>query len=454
MKNNLWQNLTERISAPLVERKLRQQLQQIEMANETEPGYFPLTGTERERSAAERYDLMQQALTAWRVNPLARRMVGLTSQYVVGGGFQLDCNHAYTLAFIQSFWKHPLNHMLVRTMEWCDELTLSGNLFLLLTTDAGGMSYVRAVPASRIEEIQTRAADSEQPVCFVPRPTFNTLDAAPWPAYDPLEDTPQNDGSFHPVMLHYSINRVVGSVWGESDLAPVLRWLARYANWLEDRARLNRYRTSFMYVVKGRYQNETERLARQRALNTQPPTPGSILVTGEGEEWDVLHPRLESQESGQDGLALKKMLAAGAGLPLHFLAEPESATRTTAEAAGGPTYRHYEQRQQYFSWMIGDILRAVLRRAAWYDPSVDANTEVIVRGADISARDNLALAQAAGQIIPVLNTLRDRELIDDEELLRLAYRFCGEKIEEVHKNNAQEKTGKVKSNQGGANGDQ
>jgi hypothetical protein len=432
MKATLWERITERISTPYVEKKRREQLQQLDIANEAPQGYFPLLGGERERAAAERYDVMQQSLTAWRINPLARRIVELTSQYVVGGGFQLDCDDAHTLAFLQTFWKHPLNRMLVRCMEWCNELTLTGNLFLLLSTDAGGMSYVRAVPSNCIEEIQTRPDDSEQALAYVPRASFSISDSVPWPAYDALEDSQQPDGTFPSIMLHYTVNHIVGSVWGESDLAPVLRWLARYANWLEDRARLNRYRTSFLYVVKGRYQNETERISRQRVLNNHPPTPGSILVTGEGEEWDVLHPRLESQESGLDGLALKKMLAAGAGLPLHFLAEPESATRTTAEAAGGPTYRHYEQRQQYFGWLLGDVLGAVTRRAAYYDPALDVHAAVTIRGADISARDNLALAQAAGQIIPVLSTLRDRDLIDDSELLRLAYRFCGEKLEEVH----------------------
>ena len=148
------------------------------------------------------------------------------------------------------------------------------------------MSYVRAVPASSIEEIQTRNEDSEQVLAYVPRSAFTLPGTPSWPAYDPLDDQPESDGSYRTVMLHYAINRTVGGVWGESDLAPVLRWQARYANWLEDRARLNRYRTSFLYVVKGRYQNESERLSRQRVLNAQPPTPGSILVTGEGEEWD------------------------------------------------------------------------------------------------------------------------------------------------------------------------
>ncbi len=69
----------------------------------------------------------------------------------------------------------------------------------------------------------------------------------------------------------------------------------------------------------------------------------------------MLNPELESGDAATDGLALKKMIAAGAGVPLHFLAEPESATRTTAEAAGGPTFRRFEQRQQFFLWMLGDL---------------------------------------------------------------------------------------------------
>ena len=168
-------------------------------------------------------------------------------------------------------------------------------------------------------------------------------------------------------MLHYAINRPVGAVRGESDLAPLLRWLSRYAAWLEDRARLNRYRNAFLYVVKARYASEAERLARQAALNANPPAPGSILVTDESETWDVISPKLEADDAGDDGLALKKMIAAGAGLPLHFLAEPECATRTTAEAAGGPTFRHFEQRQEFFLWMMGDLARIALRRRARLD---------------------------------------------------------------------------------------
>ncbi len=387
-------------------------------------GEFP-----SERYAPDREEILRQALEAWRVNPLARRVVGLTSQYVVGGGINFSCPHEPTAAFLREIWEHPLNRMAVRVYEWCDELTRSGNLFLLLSTDAAGMSYLRAVPASQVRAIHSRAKDPDQETGYEMQPDrLSSTEPVHWQAYDPRTDAPREAGGFDTVMLHYAVNRPVGAQWGESDLAPILRWLSRYSAWLEDRARLNHFRNAFLYIVRARFASDAERRSRQSALNTAPPSPGSILVTDENENWDTLHPRLEADEAGHDGLALKKMLASGAGIPMHFLAEPEGATRTTAEAAGGPTYRHFEQRQRFFLWMLEDVLGAAVNRRSMVDHHVSRRASIRLHGADISARDNISLAMAAGNISPTLYALRDRGLIDDAELLRLVYRFCGESL--------------------------
>ncbi len=425
MKSSLWSRTVGRLFGGEIRRQVRAGL-----ALETDAtfalGASSAGSTERDRQMPNRQEVFEQALEAWRVNPLARRLVELTTQYVVGGGIAIQCKHAPTARFLEAFWNHPLNHMAVRAYEWCDELSRSGNLFVLLSTDASGMSYVRAVPAADVAEIHARPNDVEQPLTFLPRASLAQLNPLPWPAYNPAEDAPNADGSFPPVMLHYAINRPVGAQWGEPDLAPLLRWLSRYANWLEDRARLNRFRTAFLYVVRSRFSTEGDRLARQQRLNASPPTPGSILVTDENETWEVISPRLESDEANTDGLALKKMIASGAGVPLHFLAEPESSTRTTAEAAGGPTYRRFEQRQSFFLWLVRDVLQAALNRRALVDRRVDARARIDVHGADLSARDNVALGMAANHIMSALTELRDRELIDDAELVRVAYRFFGE----------------------------
>ncbi len=388
----------------------------------------------RERPTASRAEILRQALEAWRVNPLARRLVGLTTQYVVGGGILIHCDHPATQNFLHSWWNHRLNQLHLRVFEWCDELTRSGELFLLLTTDASGMTYVRAIPAAEITEIETAANDLQQETAYLQATGIAAQPEKRWLAYAQEVDAGDlqgeyAQGEFTPVMLHYAINRAVGAVRGESDLGPLLKWLARYASWLEDRARLNRYRNSFVYVVKSHFQSEAERRARQQTLAAVPPAPGSILVVDESESWEVLNPQLQSQDAGEDGLALKKMIAAGGGVPLHFLAEPEGSNRSTAESAGGPTFRHYQQRQEFFCQVLADVAHVAVARRALLDAQVDPLARIEAQGADLSARDNASLAVATATITAALTNLYAAGLIDAPELLRMVYRFAGEVVD-------------------------
>jgi hypothetical protein len=417
-------SIIDNLFSKQIQRAVRKQLAVIENENTFLIGTRSASQSDRDRFSYDRNDILEQSLEAWRSNPLARRIVELTSQYVVGGGLEISCKHKPTAKFIDSFWNHRLNHIPIRLFEMCDELTRTGNLFLLLSTDPAGMSFVRVIPTQNIDEIISAPNDIEQPQKFILKATYDDLQAKEYPSYDQNQDDPTKA-----VILQYAVNRPAGAQWGEPDLAPLLRWLSRYSNWLEDRARLNRYRNAFLFVVSAKFASEAQRIARQKALNANPPPPGSILVTDENEVWSIIAPKLESREAAADGLSLKKMIASGAGIPMHFLAEPESSTRTTAEAAGGPTYRHYEQRQEYFLWLIEDLIHVVVSRRALLDSTIKPSTEIKLIGADISSRDNISLAMAAGNILPVLMELRDRQLIDDPEFLRLVYRFTGETID-------------------------
>jgi hypothetical protein len=394
----------------------------VENENTFLVGARSLGGDYREMYEYSRMEVLEECLEAWRYNPLARRIVGLTSQYTVGGGITLSCEHKATQEFINEFWEHRLNQMSAAVYEWADELTRSGELFISLSTDSAGMSYARAVPACNIVEILTQPNDIKQELRYV-EASGEGIEGRTWPSVESALD-------WEPCMLHFAINRPVGVVHGESDLAPLLRWLKRYAGWLEDRARLNRWRNTFAWVVSNNFTSEAERAARQASLSAAGPEPGSILVKDHTETWEVIAPKLDSGNAGEDGLALKKMIAAGAGVPLHFLAEPESSTRTTSESAGGPTYRHFEQRQKFFIWLLHDLLvQVVRRRAGVAGGGVEPSAKISVTGADLSARDNAAQAIAASSIINAMKEMRDRGIIDDSEMARMVYKFAGEVVE-------------------------
>ncbi len=313
--------------------------------------------------------------------------------------------------------------------EWCEELSRSGNLFILFSTDLEGMTYVRAIPAQLIEALRTRPNDTEQITAFEFKPQYQLRHETDDPFSGqiiPAVDW-QPSGS-DPAMLHFAINRPLGMLWGEPDLSPLLKWISRYSNWLEDRARLNRYRNSFLFVVRTRLSGETQRLQRQRQLNAIPPEPGSILVTGDQEEWSVLAPRLESNEANQDGLALKKMIAAGAGIPLHYLAEPESENKASAQSAGESTCRHFEQRQRIFLELIQMVLRQVLLRSGQAQLQPEADCQIRMIGDDISSADNLTLSAASLNISRSLKEMHQLGIVDHAELRRILYRFMDEEL--------------------------
>jgi hypothetical protein len=434
---NIFSRFLSSIVSPIIKDSIREQLTVTEDDNTFFVGTRRYGETDRDRLEYNRQDVLEDCLTAWRDNPLARRIVELTSQYVVGSGFDIKVTPArietqagtpseeQAKTFIEKFWDHRLNRMDSRIVELCDELTRTGNLFIMLSTDASGMSYIRTLPATNIDQIISAENDIEQPVSFITK-AGEDMQPITYPAYSAQNDAQGEDGAFTPVVIHYAINRPAGAQWGEPDLAPLLPWLTRYSAWLQDRVRLNRFRNAFLYVVSGTFVNEDARKARQTTLAANPPSPGSILVCDESETWSVISPKLEASEAKEDGMAIKKLIASGVGIPLHFLAEPEGTNRTTAESAGGPTFRRFEQRQKFFMWLLKDLLNIVITRRAQVDKSFNPDVVLQIAGADISARDNVAHSIAAVNILNALERLKDMGLISDRELLRATYRFSGE----------------------------
>jgi hypothetical protein len=373
-----------------------------------------------DRYSYDRAKVLAECLRAWRVNPIARNIVRVISAFVVGKGMDISSPHKASDKFLKDWWTHRLNRIDRQLRDWQDEMTRTGNLFFLFSVDEAGMSYVRAVPAELIEEIEHTKNDVMQETSFKPK----DLNAAAWPVYDPMAE----QTSF---MLHYASNKPVGASWGEPDLAPMLPWIGRLSSMLEDRVRLNRFRNAFMYIVQGNFATPADKAARQRELNATPPTPGSILVTDPSEQWGIINATLDSFDAQMDIQEVKKFIAAGVNFPLHWLAEPETSGRSTAEAAGTPTFRTLEQTQDAFVFMLSDMAKIALSIRKRVDARVNVDAEIELNYPDITERDNGSLALAANRIWPVAIDLFDRKMIDAEEVVYLIYRMMAEPYEPV-----------------------
>jgi len=383
----------------------------------TDNNFFPggMSGAYTDRNTWDRKKVFAELLRAWRVNPIARRIVRLTRSFVLGKGLAINCEDPATQTFLREWWNDPLNKFKKNIKRWVDENTRTGNLFFLYTVQTNGMTNIRAVPAEQIEEIISKDNDIEQEIKYTKDSTGEDY----YEAYDPL----QEQKTF---MLHFASDQPVGSAWGEGSLTPVLVWIGRFATWLEDRVRLNHFRSVFMYVVRGQFVNDTAKRNREKELNMNPPKPGSILVTDASEDWGILSANLDSFDASVDGMAIKKMIAAGVGFPLHYLAEPEGSTQTTADAAGTPTFRTLEETQDELFEMLIDMARVALQVRARTDSSIKPAAVITITGPDITERDNATLALALGRSYPHLADLFDREGIDSKEFIRLVYKQFAE----------------------------
>jgi len=389
------------------------------------PGWQPL-GTRLDRDWGALFQMQTDAVTAWRENPLARSIIRLTTDYVVGDGITLTSKYGPLQHFIDDFWNHPENLMAMRLPEMCAELARAGELFPALHHDPTGMSYIRMVPASTIDRLTWKLGDYESELTY--HEITETMAGHTW-----LSPRHAEARTTDALLLHYSVNKIIGCTRGESDLAPILIWLKRYSGWLEDRARLNWAARVFLWFVTV----PTNQIDAKRALYAATPEPGSVIVKDAGETWEMQTPNLQGRDAASDGRQLRYMIAAGVGVPLHFLGEGENTNLATAQAMQEPTMRQYRRRQLYFCYVLKDIvLTAYNHWVDFHGMSRRTATHAMLQAItpEINRDDNSALAIAARDIVQMLAALRAElrtsgiEPPDalNEKTFELAFRFAGE----------------------------
>jgi hypothetical protein len=233
-------------------------------------------------------------------------------------------------------------------------------------------------------------------------------------------------------MLHYSINRPLGALVGESDLTTMIPWLQRYSRMLEDRVRLHWAVRAFLWIVTV----PTNKVKSKREQYRTPPEAGSIIVKDEMESWEPVTPLLRGSDASHDLMAVRQMIDAGSGYPPHWRGESGDANLATATAMQAPTERHLIRRQKHFAYMLQDIVYIAYQRAAQVGKTRKLNDDdyealFVVAAPDISRTDNEALARASRDISTAFQTMTNDLALTGRPalaklLLRMIFKFAGE----------------------------
>ena len=421
MKQSSFNSLRQRAARWLV----GEQLASITARVDDSPGWGELTRRPHDYPASEALRLYADSLEAWRKNPLAWRIIAITTDYVIGDSISLSSPLRRFDRFIRAFWSHPKNRLDLRLEPMCDELNRSGDLFVaLFRNPADGMSYLRFVTKDRIRRIETAENDWESELVY-----YEQLESGGERQWLSPEH-PQADQA-EAVMLHYAVNRPVGALLGESDLTSMLPWLQRYSRMLDDRVRLHWAMRAFLWMVTV----PTEKVAAKREQYRTPPDSGSIVVKDKDESWEAVTPSLQGTDAQHDLKAVRGMIDAGSGYPPHWRGEAADANLATDQAMQAPTERHLMRRQDFFVFVLQDILVHAYRRMARLGlasplPHNDYSRLFSVNVPDISRQDNQMLAQAARDLAQAFQVMaaqlpqRSRSL--SRLMAQMVFKFAGE----------------------------
>lgn len=371
------------------------------------------------------------AREAFDKNPLARRLVLLTVAYVVGGqGIDLSSDYGPLQKLIGEF--SAANRLALKQADWCEELARSGELFISLHMGDDGVPLARAKPANEIREIRWLAGDYETETEFVEGDGISV--GRRWrSAWTALQGGEAADTNREPIMMHYAVNRPVGRLRGQSDLASVLPWLRRYSRWLDDRVRLNAAMRAFLWIVRA----PGAKLSSLAEKYRTPPESGSVIIVDRDvEEWVAVTPDIKAADAERDGRAIRWMIVAGGpGTALTDVGEAETANLATAEAMGEQRRRFLRQRQMYFGWALADVVvqafnwsvRLGLRRGR-----VVTAADVRVKLPDLAPSDNAMLAGASKGVAEAFQVLQG--IVGDSPALRrmaveTMVKFAGESVD-------------------------
>lgn len=304
-----------------------------------------------EWDAATRERVLSNCHAAYQRNPLAHAAVNFTTDFVIGSGFNLVCKHPEVERILKAFIDNPDNAIHKFERQAVNDLQVDGELIVRFFTHRGQTVIVPMRPWE-LKWIKTEPGFFRRPL-FYHFERYQTEGDAPTGRTETVsEDVPAD-------AIHFvAINDHAYELRGRPELYRVLPWLRADKDWLEERARQNRWRNALLWHV--RVTNATPgALASVIARWRRPPSPGSAYVSSAAEEVKPLTNPVAGADSGHDGRAIRLMVILGMRLPEYFFGDGSMANLATATRQELPALTKFESFQQV---MIEQLWTPIFRR--------------------------------------------------------------------------------------------
>lgn len=305
---------------------------------------------------ATRERVLSNCHSAYQRNPLANSIVQYTTDFVVGDGFNLSVKNRDVEKVLLDFINDPDNNIREYERQAVIDLQVDGELFLRFFEEAGQTVAVPQRPWE-VQFIKTEKGFFRRAESYWMQRYETEGDAPNGQQSTEVEQVPARE------MLHVAINRHGYELRGRPELYRLLPWLRADKEWLEDRARQNKWRGALLWHVK--VANATSQaVSAVMARWRKPPSPGSAYVSTDREEVTAVTNSSNGADAGHDGRSIRLMSVLGARLPEYFFGDGSNANLATATRQELPALTKFETFQRVMVtqlWM--PIFKRVIQNA-------------------------------------------------------------------------------------------
>jgi hypothetical protein len=305
-----------------------------------------ITGnTDRDLSPLAQERTLQVAYYLFETDPLARRIIQMSRDYVVAEGVQFEAKDDRVQQVLTRFWKDPVNNFELYFPQEVLELGLWGEqCYPVYVNPVDGFVRKAYLDPARIAQVHLDPDNARVVRTIQLHGLGEASMSKTLAAVSPdLNAYGQTYGFQTGEAFYFRVNNVTTASRGRSDLVALADYLDMYNQFLFNRGERAAFGNAWIWdvLLKGMKEGEIKDFLQKHP----PPKPGSIRAHNENVEWTCVAPDLKAYDASIDARMLKNYILGGAGFPEHFFAEGGGTNRATAAEMGEPVVKHLTSRQ-------------------------------------------------------------------------------------------------------------
>jgi len=340
-----------------------------------EPGYRRITEDDSKGlDIIQRTRQLRIVFKLYLTNFLARTMVDTINDFVFGNGFTFSISSSiknfskrqikFAEQICSDFWK--VNKLDLKLKKKGTDLSLNGMLLLpAFVNEVDGSVKLGFVDPLNLEEVKTNPLNIEEVIALELKNKGFELGTKTLTVIKTKEEKEfANDEDFELLSgeaFFFAINNVSNQPEGVSDLLVAADMLDMFHHLLINI--LNHTELSYLYFEDVEIEDGTPEEIEEYEKEHPIGEGGSRRVHNKKVQHKLVTPDIKAHNSAEIVRLFKNLTLMSKRMPEHWFTEGGETNLATAVAQGTPIMKLLEERQEYWKYIIEEILTFVLHKA-------------------------------------------------------------------------------------------